>query len=126
MKKLLATVLILCAGPIWAEWLPATHVLEDGTQYFIDPSTIKGTHTKKFWIYSNNGSKSNVSEGQSTRDYMEIRCDDDEFRSIQRHTFSGKDLTGKILGTYDHLIDWGPIPPNSLIAHFQTLVCGKK
>ena len=52
MRKLLATLLILCAGHVWAEWLPATHVLEDGTQHFIDPSTIKGTHTKKFWVYA--------------------------------------------------------------------------
>ena len=125
MKKLLATLLILCAGPIWAEWLPATHMLEDGTQYFIDPSTIKGTHTKKFWIYSNNGNQSK-SEGQSTREFMQIRCEDDEYRLIQQNNFARKDLNGEMLSTYDQLLDWGPIPPGSLIAHFQTLVCGKK
>jgi hypothetical protein len=125
MKKLLATLLIFCAWPVWAEWLPVTHVLEDGTQHFIDPSTIKGTHTKKFWIYTNNGNQSKI-EGKSTRDFMEIRCDDDEYRLIQSNDFAGKDLTGSLISSYDNLIDWGPIPPGSLIAHFQTLVCGKK
>ena len=98
-------------------------MLSNESQFFIDLSTVKGTHTKKFWMYANHGSLDK--HGQSSRDFMQIRCDDDEFRTIKSDTFSGKDLTGSIISSYDNLLDLGPIPPGSVLAYLQTLVCGK-
>ena len=48
MKKLLATLLILCAGPVWAEWVDYGKS-EDGDRHYFDPSTIKGRDTKRVW-----------------------------------------------------------------------------
>jgi hypothetical protein len=96
MKKLLATLLILCAGPVWAEWV--LYGVSGSSKHFIDPSTIRGTTLKKAWTKTE--FETPDKDGWlSMRRLIEFDCSDEKLRTLQFDAFDGPNLTGRILET---------------------------
>lgn len=124
MKKLLATLLILCAGPVWAEWV--LYGDTGSTKHFFDPSTIRGTTLKKAWTkmeYKTPGKD----DWLSVRRLIEFDCSDEKLRHLQISVFDGPNLTGRVLETMTlRNPEWVYAAPGTTNASVIKIVCGKK
>ena len=122
MKKLLATLLILCAGPVWAEWILIGTNGEPGTleyeEIFYDPSTIRGREIKKFWTktaYSNSTYKT----------LNETDCSEQKIRALQSSSYMN-DSSEKLILQVPVPGPWVYIAPDNSWAELIKLVCGTK
>ena len=122
MNKLLATLLILCSGPVWAEWILIGTRGEPGTleygEIFYDPSTIRGREIKKFWtktayLYA------------TLKTLHETDCREQKIRSLQTSSYMN-DSSGKLINQTPVPSPWVYIAPDNGYAELIKLVCGKK
>ena len=123
MKKLLATLLILCAWPVWAEWVEYGKS-EDGDRYYFDPSTIKGRDTKRVWTRVESATKT-PSGWLSARALEEWDCPNERKRILQLETFLQSNLR-QSKDTHSGPFDWGYIAPGTFGKTLLNKVCGKK
>lgn len=98
MKKLLATLLILCAGPLRAEWIHFANDT-DGVKHFYDPSTIQGGSKKRVWTRVDKKHKDKYG-WHSARAFEEYDCLNKKQKHLQIEAFTGPSLTGEILETF--------------------------
>lgn len=124
MKKLLATFLILCATPVWAEWV--LHSTTAHGVFFYDPTTIRGDNLKRVWQKTNFIKPTKETKTLSINTLEEIDCNEGKIRLLQSQSYSGKDLTGEITGATTTPWDWRYIPPNTPSSEVFQLVCKKK
>jgi hypothetical protein len=123
MKKLLATLLILCAGPVWAEWVEYGKS-EDGDRYYFDPSTIKGRDTKRVWTRVESATKT-PGGWLSARGLEEWDCPNERRRILQLETFLQSNLR-QSKDTHSGPFDWLYISPGTFGKNLFNKVCGKK
>ena len=123
MKKLLATLLILCTGPVWAGWVHYAESIKDN-QYFYHPSSIKGKTVKKVWT------KDEVLSAdlgfRSRRALWEIDCKDEKIRVLSFHKYSEPNLEGEITETLNEPSSWSYVPPDTIIKKLFDITCGTK
>jgi hypothetical protein len=124
MNKLLATLLILCAGPVWAEWVLYGASQVDGLRIYFDPSTVKGRDIKRVWTRVESGTKM-PSGWRSARALEEVDCLNDRTRVIQLETFSQPNLK-QIMETASGPSDWNYIAPGTVNKDLFNKVRGKK
>ena len=124
MKKLLATLLILCAGPVWAEWFEFGD--SGSSKHFIDPSTIRGTTLKKAWTKTE--FETPDKDGWlSMRRLIEFDCSDEKLRLLQFTAFDGSNLTGRVVKTMRFRDpEWVYAAPGTIAASGIEIVCGTK
>ena len=123
MKELLATLLILCAGPVWAGWVHYAESIKDN-QYFYDPSSIKGKTVKKVWTRDEFPS---AGQGfRSRRTLWEIDCKDEKVRALSRHKYSKPNLEGEITEMLNEPSSWSYVPPDTILKELFDITCGKK
>jgi len=127
MKKLVATLLILCAGPIWAEWV-LTSVHHDGGQIFYDPTTVKGGNIKKAWTKTElkKPIKGPKGDALSFRVYHEFDCVNDRIRTLSFEAFSERNLAGQVIERSSEPTNWDYVPPQTVQKNLFDNVCGKK
>ena len=124
MKKLLATLLILCAGPVWAEWFQYGD--SGSSKYFIDPSTIRGTTLEKAWTKVENETP-DEDGWLSVRRLIEFDCSDEKERLLQFSAFDGPNLTGRVLEAHTYRdSEWVYAAPGTIAASGIEIVCGTK
>jgi hypothetical protein len=125
MKKLLATLLILCAGPVWAEWFEFGD--SGSSKHFIDPSTIRGTTLKKAWGKVEYETPDELDGRLSVRRLIEFDCSDEKLRLLQFTAFDGSNLTGRVVKTMRFRDpEWVYAAPGTIAASGIEIVCGTK
>jgi hypothetical protein len=125
MKKLLATLLILCAGPVWAEWV--LYGVSGSSKHFIDPSTIRGTTLKKAWGKVEYETPDELDGRLSVRRLIEFDCSDEKLRLLQFTAFDGSNLTGRVVKTMRFRDpEWVYAAPGTIAASGIEIVCGTK
>lgn len=125
MKKLLATLLILCAGPVWAEWVMVME-WQDGGSHFYDPSTIRGQNIKRVWTRVEISTKNN-SGWRSTRVLVEIDCPDERYKNLQFTAYDEPGLKGRLVDqrTFSSP-EWVYVEPETAFSAIFKIVCRKK
>ena len=125
MKKLLATLLILCAGPVWAEWVLYDNSSDGNAQFFYNPSTVKGGDIKRAWhkIELKKPAKGSEGNALSFRYYTEFDCVDEKIRALQFEAFSETNLAGKTLSKLSEKTNWEYVPPNTGLETLLNKVC---
>ena len=126
MKKLVATLLILFAGPSWAQWVLYQRDM-DGANYFYDPSTIQGENKKRVWTRVDHKSKNELG-WHSARALQEYDCINKTYKPLQVEIFSGPSLQGAILNTIREKELYGPdhLAPDTIGHTLLTIICQKK
>jgi hypothetical protein len=125
MKKLLATLLILCAGPVWAEWVQYS-VNDQGEKFFFDPSTIRGKTIKKVWMKQELLSK-NEFGWLSYRALNEVDCANERVRSLGATGFSKPKLSGDAVHNFTFPDpSWRYVAPESVDKELFNRTCGTK
>lgn len=125
MKKLLATLLILCAGPVWAEWVLIA-ANNDGDRIFYDPLTIRGQTIKRTWTKWELKTINDLGM-RSGRLLVEIDCPNERSRNLQHTTFDEPGLNGKVVNQQTiSSPQWEYVEPGSVFATVFKTVCGKK
>ena len=128
MKKLLATLLILCAGPVWAEWVLYENSIDGDAQFFYDPSTVKGGNINRAWDKTELKKPAKGSQGYalSFRAYNEFDCVNEKVRTLQFEAFSETNLAGKTLSRFSEPSNWEYVAPRTIQKTLFNKVCGKK
>jgi hypothetical protein len=126
MKKLLVTLLILCAGPVWAEWIHFEYDT-DGNHYFYDSSTIQGESKKRVWKRVDQKHK-NKYGWHSARALEEYDCLNKKQKVLQFDAFSGPSLRGEVLHTLREkdFSEWEYVAPGTIGHALLNIVCRKK
>ena len=128
MKKLLATLLILCAGPVWAEWVEYAKT-EAGNRHYFDPSTVKGGNIKRAWDKTEfkEPVKGPQGNANSFRTYYEYDCVNEKVKILQLEAFSETNLAGKsLLYRSSEPRNWEYVPPRTIQKTLFDKVCGRK
>ena len=125
MKELLATLLILCAGPDWAEWVLYEISTDGDARFFYDPATVRGENIKRVWdkVELKKPSKFGA---LSWRAYTEFDCSDGKTRNLQFEAFSKANLGGKTLNSISDPSEWVYVAPQTIEKTLFSKVCGKK
>lgn len=125
MNKLLATLLILGAAPVWAEWVLYDNSIDGNVRFFYDPSTVKGGNIKRAWDKAE--LKTPMESGAlSFRSYNEIDCVKEKIRVLQLEAFSKAELAGKTVGSFSEPTGWDYVAPNTIEKRLFNIVCGTK
>ena len=123
MNKLLATLLILCAGPVWAEWILAGRT--EQAEYYIDLSTVRGEGIKRIWTKIEMKMVKNT-KGQSSQVLMELDCQNEKSRTLQASIFAGPNLSGGRVEDYNSRgEDWRYIEPWNFERVVFNYICKK-
>jgi hypothetical protein len=86
MKALIASVLLVTAGPAWAEW---SLVAEDTSdkKYYVNLASIRATgHLRRYWELQNLPSPDEWG-ARSYRAFVEVDCKEKRRRSLQINHF---------------------------------------
>jgi len=127
MKRLVSllggVLLLLAAGPAWAEW-----VLIDESEYantYVDPATIKKDgYVRRAWVLHSR--KSPDKDGDlSYKGLEEFDCKQEKGRVLQVDYFSGKMGTGRRTGSSNRPEDWGYFAPDSAGGTMLKFLCSR-
>ncbi len=123
MKKLLATLLIVFAGPSLAQWVMFENTDDGNARVFYDPSKIRGAEIKRVWLKVEFSKPRD--DIRSMRMLQELNCVSEQGRLLQVTAFEKADLDG--LGSTDNSPGaWSYIAPDTVESSLFTLVCRKK
>ena len=121
MKKLLIVFLFypLCA---FSEWKMAGITAEMDFIFFVDDTSIRRDSAKvKYWM------KVNVFRADqpflSSRQFVEINCDNQTSRTLSYQNFSKHDLKGEIVGRSETPLQIINIPPDTSMYSVMEFVC---
>ena len=123
MKRLLAALLIVFSGPVWAEWV-LFEKTSNGVQLYLDPSTIRGGSQKLVWTRWEMSTP--VNGVLSTRTLYEVDCEELKIRTLRNTLFRTNNLTGTPLGTYEKVEDWQYIAPGTVYGTLFNTVCRRR
>lgn len=128
MKKLVATLLILCVGPVWAEWVLYNSSIDGDAQFFYDPTTVKGGNIKKAWTKTELKKPLKGPQGNafSLRTYDEFDCVNERMRTLSFEAFSERNFAGQTLYRSSEPTRWDYVPPQTIQKTLFDNVCGTK
>jgi len=122
----LSSVIILSAFNLYADtkWIDMGSNPNDDV-FFIDVNSIqKSGDSYTFWVKTNNGKR--ASNGAlSAISQQAINCRSRE--SITKHVIMYDDVDGKgkVIASADPKLGWYPIPPDTIIWAYYSVMCNK-
>jgi len=128
VKKILLAVLfvlLLNTSFTFAEW---KLVLNQNSKFYIDNERIKVNNSNiKFWLLVDTKivQSSDIGSIKSFIAYTELDCKNEKSRVLQRHIYSGKMASGKLL-TSDQPNKWKYPLPNTYEEFVYMKVCNKR
>ena len=122
MKKLHATLMILCAGPVWADCVLIND--QDKELQFCDPSTNRGGKIKRVWLRAELP-RTNSNGIRSLRVLREFDCPNEKQRMLQIESFRESNLINPIASGLVQ-DEWKYVSPGTVLNRLFELVCEKK
>ena len=124
----LTTLLLLCTGPVCAEWV-AIGSTDDGTTAYADPDTIRRKEEiVKMWILFDFKTTQTVAGHLmlSIKGEEEYDCDGIRRRVLTFSEFSGNMGGGQEVNSTSGEGTWVPVVPGGVVQTLWTFACGKK
>lgn len=124
----LITLMALCSGPAYAEWVLVTGD-ESGTTVYVDPSTIRRKESLvNLWTLYDSKTVETVPGGSflSIKRQKEYDCAEERSRTLAETLFSGNMGKGKVVLIETDERKWQPVEPGSIGQILWKHVCGKK
>jgi surface-adhesin protein E len=124
----LTTLLLLCTGSVYAEWV-AIGSTDDGTTAYADPDTIRRkAEIVKMWILFDFKTTQTVAGHLvlSIKGQEEYDCDGKRRRVLTFSEFSGNMGGGQEVNSTPGEGTWVPVAPEGVVQTLWTFACGKK
>lgn len=124
----LTTLLLLCTGPVYAEWV-AIGSTDDGTTAYADPDTIsRKEKIVKMWILFDFKTTQTVAGHLmlSIKGQEEYDCDGKRRRVLTFSEFSGNMGGGQEVNSTSGEGTWVPVVQEGVVQTLWTFACGKK
>jgi hypothetical protein len=126
---LLITFLLLCAAPVYAEWVVVGTNIKDDTIY-INPGTIRRNgEVVELWVIIDSRLAQRLADTTSfflsVRQLHQYNCGEERLRILATTWFTGNMGNGAVLENLVREGPWKPIPPDSVGRHMMELVCAK-
>lgn len=130
MRVVLLSALMLMSVGAEAEWTFITTGSNDGSEFFIDLSTVKKTKEgyRRGWELMNasKGLKSSNGIYKSVKALRLIDCDEERSRSLSETYFSGEMGKGEVLSERETPGPWDFIAPDTVGRRIADAVCSRR
>jgi len=125
----LITLLMLCSGPVYAEWVSVSVIDQAGVTIYVDSETIrrKGDRVNVWELIDYKTIQTMAGTSYlSARVQREYDCVGDLQRTLAQTKLSGNMGSGKVILTDSDEQKWEPVDPGSIGKRLWKFACGKK